>query len=131
MIPKFRAYHKEKGYFGPVRFIDLVDSIVQFKAKDYIVSDKLDRVVLMQSTGLIDKNGVEIYEGDIIQVSDKSKSINFVVSKSKCDFVLIRDDFEELLSETISELKSESEYNYNVIGNIYENPELVEGDEDE
>ncbi len=72
----------------------------------------------MQFTGLKDKNGKEIYEGDIIEY----KNVLFVVEWEKefCQFKLSfieKEGFLDLGYKT-RELK--------IIGNIYENPELVE-----
>ncbi len=89
-----------------------------------------DEVELMQFTGLKDKNGKEIYEGDIIKVEDAFETgifSYFKIEFFECGFAydLIsnenrtgRDNFEFLNKENFNE---DSE----VIGNIYENPELL------
>lgn len=79
-------------------------------------------VVLMQSTGLFDKNGKEIFEGDILGTKDGL--LNGVV-EYRSDLgmwtnSLIRyNNFERLCSVATSR---------EIIGNIYENPELLEDD---
>ena len=65
---------------------------------------------LMQYTGLTDKNGKEIYEGDIVKWG---KIIEKVEMKDGCWSMVLG---------TIVE-----EFNLEVIGNIYENPELIKG----
>jgi uncharacterized phage protein (TIGR01671 family) len=86
-------------------------------AKDYII---------MQYTGLKDKNGKEIYEGDIVNAyyaiypdSSKDKKHLRIVEFNNYSF--------ELRSKENQILNRLTEYfYYEVIGNIYENPELLE-----
>ena len=74
---------------------------------------------LMQYTGLKDKNGVEIYEGDVVVYADISGSGRPIVFepriikwfKDSCNFNLCKGGPDTTLE---------------VIGNIYENPELLE-----
>lgn len=80
-----------------------------------------DRAIIMQYTGLKDKNGVEIYEGDIIGIVDDW--IGEVIYKPPRFEIETR-----TLPEGIAILFSGfTVKNANVIGNIYENPKLLEG----
>ena len=89
--------------------------------------------VLMQYTGLKDKNGKEIYEGDVI----KSYFENGLGAENKC--LIIYDEY--LCAFMGKELRTKQQYLFNegnpnkkdkklkyteVIGNIYDNPELLE-----
>ena len=73
-----------------------------------------DDLIFMQYTGLKDKNGVEIYEGDIVRNRSIDKTIGEVIFKG-VGFIVM----EEGVSTTLIDDK------YEVIGNIYQNPELL------
>ena len=72
---------------------------------------------LMQYTGLKDKNGTEIYEGDIIW--DAHAEIHGKVTFDEGTFCVEWKTHIEHLFEVVSDYYAE------VIGNIYENPELL------
>lgn len=90
-----------------------------------------DKYVLMQSTGLKDKNGVEIFEGDVVSVSVRN---GFDYLDNKVCIVKNSIDYSGLVCATVDEdleyqiFNTElfEEYTYEVIGNIYENSELLE-----
>lgn len=69
-----------------------------------------ENFIVMQYTGLKDKNRVEIYEGDIVVEGYKGKYGTYEVKWDKIGF----------------NLGSEDGRDYEVIGSIYENPELLE-----
>lgn len=131
MIPKFRAY--DSGSLcrmyqpdevmvcdGNIWIIDEDDV-----AGSWIVNNDLN---LMQSTGLKDKNGEEIFEGDIIRydidVVDIKKHPTF-------GFYTVFDGREGFFGDGMSindfeEDAKEFSKTVEIIGNIYENPELLE-----
>ncbi|WP_396015211.1 YopX family protein [Enterococcus sp. DA9] len=90
-----------------------------------------DKYVLMQSTGLKDKNGVGIFEGDVVSVSVRN---GFDYLDNKVCIVKNSIDYSGLVCATVDEdleyqiFNTElfEEYTYEVIGNIYENSELLE-----
>lgn len=86
---------------------------------------------IMQYTGLKDKNGKEIYEGDILNSVHKNQhgTFNKIVSVKENEFYVGNGEYDEetivggWLIETedfFHELDS-----FEIIGNIYENPELL------
>ena len=88
----------------------------------------LDSAILMQYTGVKDKNGVEIYEGDIIRGHTGRYKVDCVVrwSSGNCGFIAVP----TITERTYLCLNPGSTKSYEVIGNIYENPELVSNETD-
>ena len=94
-----------------------------------------DNAKLMQFTGLHDKNGKEIYEGDIVKINAHSYDFGFEKDRiGEIRFIEGCFGFYKQLSEKeylFNELSTEFGYGeleyYEVIGNIYENPELLKG----
>ncbi|MFS9337100.1 YopX family protein [Streptococcus intermedius] len=130
MIPKFRAWMKSLKWMCEVTVIDYdlrsldICRIGDVERYTEMSVDK-DEVVLMQSTGLFDKNGVEIFEGDVVkQVLTQPTTeddLTGVVIMIECAWLIVNDSKQKanlVWSET-----NENE----VLGNIYENPELMEG----
>ena len=84
-------------------------------------SKKMDsKIELMQFTGLKDKNEKEIFEGDVLKSNEYFwKGSNIVVHYHKGGFFPFRFECQESSDLLLSE-------NSEIIGNIYENPELLE-----
>lgn len=123
MIPKFRAWDKEEKIM--INWIDL-DMSKDSGEDDFIVFEPTGPVksaitnpILMQSTGLKDDFGNELFEGDI-----------FESRFSEIKYVVYWDD--KLASFWIKgETKTHPLYTLTpfhprILGNIYENPELLE-----
>ena len=136
MIPKFRVWDKtrnEMNYKVMVGNCDTDDEnwtcpiIWIEEKKDWLHFDDYDSI--MQSTGLFDRNGKEIFEGDVISDGHMSRDIRH---HQALGFYTIDDNgVEEFFGDTASleDFEEVSKYmsvNIEIIGNIYENPELLE-----
>lgn len=138
MIPNFRAWGKEADTMHDVTSIWFDRNNEQYKLghvsfpSQETVDTIFDNFELMQSTGLKDKNGVEIFEGDIVVgqqhlTTDSSTpfEIKGLVRYSKRNTMFYLDEKSFGHDKFMHSLGS-SIYQYEVIGNIYENPELLE-----
>lgn len=90
-----------------------------FMCSEYDSEFYLEETPIMQYTGLKDKNGKEIYEGDIIFLYGSKYKVIFKTEGAR--FVLRNNEFE--LEITFINNNNER---MEIIGNIYENPELIE-----
>lgn len=121
---KFRAWHKEKKYM-----IIILDNT---KQKNWFFPSLSQKYEIMQYTGLNDKNGKEIYEGDILYWTDKSELSDETLSEKAEVFwnkELLRWSVKiKIFNKThISDLSDyDNQEEIEVIGNIYENPDLLE-----
>lgn len=131
MIPKFRVWLPDPDVERMLRVKALVfehdkTRCVCGYAYDFYLED--EDAILMQSTGLKDKNGKEIFEGDIIRYNIDVVDIKrhptlgfYTVLDGREGFFgdgMSIDDFEEGAKEFSKTAE--------IIGNIYENPELLE-----
>lgn len=144
---KFRAWDKIDGKMQKVNLMNTYDGSAIGQTLYFLeeTSDNngyrnLSDCELMQYTGLKDKNGNEIYEGDIIQLTDDTGSLIKVI----CEFGTARRDIHgntvDITGFYFKRLYDNKKtfpivYNYagkhdlelfEVIGNIYDNPELKE-----
>ena len=128
---KFRAWDKLTKTMRYVLCIDWLNGLVDLNGK--IIERKYDNskgdeVILMQYTGLKDKNGKEIYEGDIVEAwSEGKKAIGKV--KQRIDGLWLMYPAWQSGKTWGLMPNKERKTTVEIIGNIYENKELIGGKE--
>lgn len=116
---KFRAYNKE------MRKMILLDPL-QWPLK---VLDEEENWKVMMFTGLLDRHGKEIYEGDICNIGEDGHALPLPVSFCDGGFVVNWNGFHDTpqYSSLSAYCNKVFQNCVEVIGNIYENPELMGG----
>ena len=121
---KFRAWDKKYGMMDSDFYIHSSGSQYDLASSNYntphIEIEKAE-LELMQYTGLKDKNGVEIYEGDLVQVEELFPNEPFKVWFRNGLFHIGNWHAQGFMNAFDE---------YCVVGNIYENPELLETKKD-
>ena len=113
---KFRAWDKYENKIRKVRGINFTNKDLWLEIEDNrIMGANFFEVELMQYTGLKDRNDKEIYEGDIVRYfKDELGIVKFVAGSFIIDGNTCYESFLELGGEIA------------IVGNIYENPDLLE-----
>lgn len=132
---KFRAWDKKRKIILQVGSIDWtkrhrIEEVWCAGDKSSLLGEDIE---LMQYTGLNDKNGKEIYEGDIVKYFGKWKGGNAVppdfmphrISWVMGGFHAIPMDIHTAVSSHATNWKGVGHTDCEIIGNIYENPELL------
>ena len=114
---RFRAIHKlTKHWFEDIHIIyQDGEWFEDYRTLEDGRPMNLDQVAIMQYTGLKDKNGMVIYEGDIVQTGWQGNEKRVVVFESSTYCVDSGDGYRYFNHPE----------SYEVIGNVYENPELL------
>ena len=132
MILKFRAWDKTTSKLHVVNGIYCDNKKIHYIDDNRVRFVGFDNVIIMQSTGLFDKNNKEIFEGDIISDGHTSRDIRH--HQTLGFYTIDGNGVEGFFGDTASleDFEEVSKYmfeNIAIIGNIYENPELLEGSE--
>lgn len=142
---KFRAYDKEdeemryfddENYLYHYPFILRLEQVFKKDSnyddyEDFEYKDVTDKIELMQYTGLHDKNGKEIYEEDVVKITNKNSKVipikpliaQIVWSEEYLAYILITTS----VKDAFENLGDYIDYDIEVIGNVFENPELLGG----
>lgn len=143
MIPKFRAWDKRSKEMWKVSTLHIEDEYADLFKKNIYENPlndqwaKFEDIILMQSTGLKDKNGVEIFEGDILKIIEVtnegiSEYITDVIWED-CSFVFKSegvDYYDSFLGAFSGDPnKTYPLFELLVIGNVWDNLKLLEGTE--
>jgi uncharacterized phage protein (TIGR01671 family) len=138
---KFRAWNKSIKQMGSALPLRTWTDDIAVSPRKYW--NDIDNIILMQYTGLKDKNGKEIYEGDIISIigfksRDKSQ-IGFITNgidvvkygwyNKDTGFFLVSKNkikkYDNSIGHCIDHINEKYSEDFEVIGNIYENKELL------
>lgn len=153
MIPRYRAWLKEDKEMVDVEEINFFNGEFDFIGDAITWMCKSDDCVLMQSTGLTDKNGKEIFEGDILKFNDtwsdycyegyvdgEITGVNYVeIEKETTCFGFGKTRipesslFDLMNNEHLAfkELITDTSFEFEIIGNVWEDGELLDGENTE
>ena len=133
---KFRAWHKTFKKMFKIGQITLEEGIWNFEPnnRDFIGMSipYQPSMILMQYTGLHDENGKEIYEGDVVKITNKNSKVipikpliaQIVWSEEYLAYILITTS----VKDAFENLGDYIDYDIEVIGNVFDNPELLGGE---
>lgn len=144
-LMRFRVWHKDdkvmlSNHLG-FMITDTGQLLIESMLGDEETMEKveLDNYIVMQYTGLKDKNGVEICEGDVVEYQGRANKHPFggrwenVISGvgeiryELTGYFICEPELEDCIQIDLSQLLFRyDEYDIEVLGNIYENPELSE-----
>ena len=135
---KFRAWNKytskmleQEGISGSNSYISFLDFYYD-NSEDRNFGSVINDLILMQFTGLLDKNGKEIFEGDLLQYD----GYNFkLINKEKIYQIKYDDNLAQYYSYNLENsfdtfLVVRAWKESKIIGNIFQNPELIGGEND-
>ena len=126
MIRNFRIYDKHLKLVKEVTSIDFKNREIEYPINDdgVTIQRSFDEVNIMQSTGLFDKNGVEIFEGDIV-IDKIGDPLPMVVKWDDAGFRTFGKYDGQNYVGYVGHTDICGNNTCMIIGNIYENKELL------
>lgn len=125
MIPRYRAWIKSLKWMCDVtnisfdsKFVDICQQGDTERCTE--MSVEFDEIELMQSTGLKDLNGVEIFEGDIVRFFDSLYTVFYDIKEGS---YRLKPHDDRWVVDYMSNFSSEE--TFEVVSNIYENKEQL------
>ena len=137
MIPKYRAWISEADTMtNDLKGIDFENETVVLKkfywedgfpAEEEVFEVEIGNAIILQSTGLKDKNGKEIFEGDVVRMRNPRdrRQIGMFQVVRVANSPMLGLLCKKLTTEIFNLYEHMRNY-YEVKGNIYENPEFLE-----
>lgn len=118
-LPKYRAWSKTEKTMSDVKKIDFWNGEVDARSFE---ETEIEEVEFMSSTGLFDKNGAEIFEGDILADVDESgdELVYLYVIYKDGKFMAVENEERGYFADLV-----DCTTYHSVVGNIYENAELL------
>ena len=125
---RFRGFHPVLAEVQEIKFIDFIHNTVDFGDGDIF---NIEDVKIQQCTGIKDKNGKLIYEGDIVSYHNKKHYYYIYLYKGNVGFYhgdcvmqyILSKNFEDPINSALYNLWDEEDVE--IMGNIYENAELL------
>ncbi|WP_415748796.1 YopX family protein [Streptococcus pseudopneumoniae] len=131
MTPKFRVWDSVEKKFVEHFFITDNGLICNMEKptsdSKLLIPIEKSELILMQSTGLKDKNGKEIFDGDILEIQDEGEVLGnakLTWDNEQAVFMIEAISVDDIAP--FHEILSDESYSYRVVGNIYENKELLD-----
>ncbi len=123
MIKKFRAWdRKDKKWIWPYpEAFYIIGEVTMFDVLRQIKMDRVNDLVILQYTGLQDKNGKEIFEGDFLKSENYTESVRWAYDLGAWHFGNREDQHTCMLSDVGVKGAVECE----IVGNVFENEELL------
>lgn len=121
---KFKAWDKDRKRWTNYSIADNLPRFYDKHTGCWKTDKEGERFILCQYTGLKDKNGKEIYEGDVVKAISFARWIG-IIKYSDENQAFIFDDLDKKYRGDSIVFMSQFDESFKILGNIYENPELL------